>query len=300
MTKFNNLTAEKKEYIGLAGLLLTTIFWGFGFVFVSTAVEAVRPPYIIGMRMLIASILLFFIFMPKILKTTKLDLIYSIPTAVALFLGFTLQTYAAENMTVGKVAFFTGSNVVIVPFLAFTIFKHRLRIKSFVCAALAIAGIAVFSLNENFTIERYDIFGIMCAFFFAFHIALVGEFSKKIDVLRFTFWQLFFTSILAFSFGIIIGEPISKSQFSGDIIFSIAYLGVFSTCVCYILQNVCQKYTTASKASLVLSLEAFTGATLGIIILGESISIRLVLGAVLIFSAIIISEIHFKFKKAQV
>ncbi len=294
MTKFNDLSTEKKEYIGLAGLLLTTVFWGFGFVFVSTAVDNVRPPYIVGMRMLLASIILFLIFMPKILKTTKKELIYAIPTGIALFLGFTFQTYAAEKMTVGKVAFFTGSNVVMVPFLTFLIFKHKLRIKSFICAALAICGIAVFSLNENFGIERYDIFGIVCAFFFALHIALVGEFSKKTNVLVFTFWQLLFTSIFAFSFGFIIGEPISSNQFTGDIIFSIAYLGIFSTFVCYCLQNVCQKYTTASKASLVLSLEAFTGATLGIIILGEAISIKLIFGAILIFSAIIISEVNFK------
>ncbi len=299
MIKFNNLSYEKKEYIGLAGLLLTTIFWGFGFIFVSTAVNAVRPPYIVGMRMLIASIILFFIFMPKILKTTKQDFIYSIPTGVALFLGFTFQTYAAENMIVSKVAFFTGSNVVMVPFLAFLLFKHKLRIKSFICAALAICGIAVFSLNSDFSIELYDMFGIVCAFFFALHIALVAEFSKKTNVLVFTFWQLLFTSILAFLFGFIIGEPISVEQFSGDIIFSIAYLGVFSTFVCYCLQNVCQKYTTASKASLVLSLEALTGASLGIILLGESISIRLVFGAILIFSAIIISEVNFKFGKRE-
>ncbi len=294
MIKFNNLSAEKKEYVGIAGLFLTTIFWGFGFVFVSTAVDAVRPPYVVGMRMLIASIILFFVFMPKILKTKKQDILYSIPTGVALFLGFTLQTYAAEKMSVGKVAFFTGSYVVMVPFLTFLLFKHKLRIKSFVCAALAICGLAILSLNEHFSIERYDIFGILCALFFALHIAFVDEFVKKTDVLVFTFWQLLFTSVLAFSFGFAIGEPISKEQFSGDIVFSIAYLGVFSTFVCYCLQNVCQKYTTASKASLVLSLEAFTGACLGVIMLGEDVSLRLVFGAILIFSAIIISEVNFK------
>ncbi len=67
------------------------------------------------------------------------------------------------------------------------------------------------------------------------------------------------------------------------------------------MQNVCQKYTTASKTSLVLSLETFNGAMLGILILGEIFTFRLVVGGVTILLAIFISEMNmdFLFKKIK-
>lgn len=292
MKKIKNLSRSKKEYIGLLGLFIVTIFWGFGFVWVNITVETIRPPYIVGIRMAVASFIMLLVFMPRILKTTKKDIICSIPISIALFLGFTLQTYASEYMTVGKVAFFTGANVVIVPFLAFFIFKSNLRARSFVCAIIAIAGLAILTLEKNFGMKLYDIFGLLCALFFAAHITLVGDASKKVDARILTFWQLFITSILSFSFGLIINEPIHLSSFSSNIILSLIFMGLFSTSIAYMLQNVCQKYTTASKASLVLSLESFTGALLGIIILGEMFSVRLVIGAGLILLAIVISEIN--------
>ena len=294
MQIIKNLSDIKKEYVGLFGLFIVTIFWGFGFVWVDITVNTIRPPYIVGIRMAIASLIIFLIFMPKILKTTKKDILYSIPIAIALFLGFILQTYAAEYMTVGKVSFFTGANVVMVPFLSFFIFKTDLSIKSFLCAIIAIVGLGILALEKDFSIKLYDIFGLLCALFLAMHITLVGNAARKIDAIILTFWQLFIAAILSFAFGFIINEPISISSFSTNVILSLIALGLFSTFIAYALQNICQKYTTASKASLVLSLESFIGAVLGIIILGELFSMRLLVGGGLVLLAIIISEINFK------
>ena len=294
MKIMKNLSDTKKEYVGLLGLFIVTIFWGFGFVWVDITVNTIRPPYIVGIRMAIASLIMFLIFMPKILKTTKKDILYSTPIGIALFLGFILQTYAAEYMTVGKVSFFTGANVVMVPFLSFFIFKTDLSIKSFLCAIIAIVGLGILALEKDFSIKLYDIFGLLCALFLAMHITLVGNASRKIDAIILTFWQLFIAAILSFAFGFIINEPISISSFSTNVILSLIALGLFSTFIAYALQNICQKYTTASKASLVLSLESFIGAVLGIIILGELFSMRLVVGGGLVLLAIIISEVNFK------
>ena len=81
------------------------------------------------------------------------------------------------------------------------------------------------------------------------------------------------------------------TQFAPDALTYILYLGVFSTMIALLLQTVCQKYVPASKASLILSLESVFGCICGIIFLHEALSERILAGFVLIFGAILLSEV---------
>ena len=73
------------------------------------------------------------------------------------------------------------------------------------------------------------------------------------------------------------------------------YLGLFSTLLGFLLQNVCQKYVRASTASLLLSFEAVFGVLCSIIFLKEYLTGRMILGCCLIFFALILSETQFSF-----
>jgi drug/metabolite transporter (DMT)-like permease len=69
------------------------------------------------------------------------------------------------------------------------------------------------------------------------------------------------------------------------------YLAIFPTSLAFILQNVCQKYTPASTAAVILSLESFFGALCSVIFLGEIMSLKMILGAALLFGAILLTEL---------
>ena len=73
------------------------------------------------------------------------------------------------------------------------------------------------------------------------------------------------------------------------------YLGLFSTLLGFLLQNVCQKYLKASTASLLLSFEAVFGVLFSIIFLKEYLTGKMIFGCVLIFFALILSETQFSF-----
>ena len=72
------------------------------------------------------------------------------------------------------------------------------------------------------------------------------------------------------------------------------YLGVVSTTITYLLQTVSQKYVDETKSAIILSMEAVFGTVFSVIILHEAITVRMILGSILILSAVLISEIPWR------
>ena len=84
---------------------------------------------------------------------------------------------------------------------------------------------------------------------------------------------------------------------------AILYAGIMSNGIAYTLQIVGQKGVNPTIASLILSLESVNGAIFGVIMLNESMSAKEITGSVLIFSAIVLTQIRLRkrlFKKTSV
>ena len=81
------------------------------------------------------------------------------------------------------------------------------------------------------------------------------------------------------------------------LILSLLYLGIFSTMIGFLLQNVGQKYLTPNTSSILLSFESVFGLAFSVIFLGDPLTAKLLLGCAMMFGAVIISE--YKPKKKQ-
>ena len=68
------------------------------------------------------------------------------------------------------------------------------------------------------------------------------------------------------------------------------YLGLFSTMLGFLLQNVGQKYVRPAPAAVLLSTESLFGVVFSTLLLHESLSPRMWLGCGLIFLAVLLSE----------
>ena len=136
---------------------------------------------------------------------------------------------------------------------------------------------------------------LLCAIGFAFQIFLTGEFVGRIQASVLNFLQMATACVLSVIGLIVSGDfhfnPSMKS------IFAVLYLGVVSTTICYLLQTVLQKYVDETKSAIILSMEAVFGTVFSVILLSESVTVRMIVGSVLILSAVLISEIQPKKKK---
>lgn len=283
---------------GDLALLLVALIWGGGFIGVQKALDNGFGSFtIIFFRFLIAFVLLALVFYKQFLKIDKEHLKVGSILGIFLFLGFVLQTVGLKYTTPSKNAFITSLNVVIVPFLYWVINKEKPQIKVFVASLLVIFGVYFLSTGSIKGLGLGDFYTFLCAIFFAFHIVLLGYFGKNKNPMKLTIVQMGVSALLAsFFIGV---EQIPQIK-DISIFYPIIYLGVFSTMIAFFIQTLAQKYTTSTRAAIILSTEATFGTVFSILIYKEVVGIKMIFGFILFLCSIIMVEADFSKKRVDV
>lgn len=283
-----------RKYLGEIGLTITAIIWGSGFVASAVALEYYTPYQILAGRFLIGALLLALIFHKSLAKLNKSVLIKGVLLGIILYVAFALQTVGLQFTTPSKNAFITAVNVVIVPFIGFLFYKRKIDKFEFFGAVLALVGIAALSLELTMEVNFGDFLTLLCAVGFAFHIFYTAKFVQEEDPIQITIIQIVAATLISCAVVVFRGETSFTLQSEG--LFTLLYLAVFSTTIAFLLQTIAQKYITETKAAIILSTEAFWGMVFSVIILKEIMTTKMIIGAILIMAAILISETKFNFR----
>lgn len=283
-----------KKYLGILGLLTVTIIWGGGFVASDIALATLTPFQIMFIRFFIAAVIMTVLGKDSIKSVTREEIKCGAMLGSALFGGFALQIIALQYTTPSKNAFLTATNVVIVPFIALVIYKKKIPVKSLVGAGMAIVGAAVLSLQSDFSMGIGDLMTLVCAVCFALQIFLTGEFVGKIRPTVLNFLQMTTAFVLS-GVGLIVTGGF-RFKPSMESLLAVLYLGIVSTTITYLLQTVSQKYVDETKSAIILSMEAVFGTIFSVILLHETVTVRMITGSVLILAAVLVSEVSFSKK----
>lgn len=291
-------------------LLLTAFIWGVAFVAQSVGMDYVGPFTFNSVRNFIGAfaLLLFIPLIDKVNHQTpslsssdsekvssaspssdkKSLIIGGILCGIFLSVASSFQQAGIAYTTVGKAGFITAMYIVIVPILGLFVGK-KVRLIAWVSVGLSVVGLYLLCMTESFSLGKGDILVLISAFCFSFHIMIVDYFSPKVDGVRMSCIQ-FFTC------GILCGIPalLTESPNFHSILAAwqpILYAGVLSCAVGYTLQIVAQKNTDPVIASLLMSLESAFSLLAGWIILHQYLSPKELCGCVLMFAAIMLSQI---------
>lgn len=276
-------------------LLLTAAIWGFAFTAQRVGSKYVGAFTFNGIRFALGSIslvplIIYFNKKNKVNEDPKKTIIPGILVGILLYSGSTLQQIGLIYTTAGKASFLTGLYIVLVPIIGIFL-KHKIGKNAWIGVGLAVAGLYLLSINENFTIGFGDLLQVIGAVFWAVHILTIDYFSKKVDALKLSCVQFATCSILSLISALIF-ENIAVSGILSALT-PILYGGFLSVGVAYTLQVVAQKYAKPSHAAIILSMESVFGAIGGALILGETMSTRGYLGCILIFAGILVSQVKF-------
>jgi drug/metabolite transporter (DMT)-like permease len=290
-----------KSRIADLTLVLTAIIWGSGFIASQWAIDSnMSTSLILLFRFAIASMVLFILFFKKIKTTTKTELKYGLIAGSFLFLAFYSQTIGLKFTTPSNNAFITATYVILVPFITMFLFKRKPKSKFFFLPFITFIGVAIlsFSPETGVNFSKGDLLTVLCALFFALHISYLDVVSKKVDVIKLTFLQMISATILSFVvFALFDKFEMNNIDVSKGIL-SVIYLGLFSTCLCFLIQTFSQKYTTSTKAAMILSTEALFGSLFSLLFKIEPFTINLLIGGSLILFTIFAAEIDLsKLKK---
>ncbi len=278
-------------------LFIMAFIWGSGFIFMKNSLDNYTALQIISVRMLIGAVVLAFFSIKKILKMNWQDILAGFVISISLFFGFLFQTLGLKTTTAGNSAFLTAIYVVIVPILVVIFAKKRPDKYNVISAVLMLFGIFMLTSKNGVIISLGDIYTIIGSLFFAVQVILIDHYTQKKDPVLMAVLQMFFASLLGFILMLFTGDyPI---KILPETIPPILYLGVIGSAVTYLIQNVAQKYTSPTHAGILMSLESVFGCLLGILILGEIMTVKIAAGCIIIFMALIIAETKLKFFKKK-
>ena len=286
-----------KQYKGELLMLITALMWGSGFVGMTMGLEHWTVFQLMAGRFLAASIILSIVFYKKIKLITKSVLWKGTILGIILFTSFALQTWGLEYTTPSKNAFLTAINVIIVPIIAYVIYKRRIDRFEFIAGGIAIVGIGFLSLQDSLTINFGDVLSTLCAVGFAFDIFYTNVFVKTEDALALTIVQFYTATICSVIAVLVLGQV--PTSYSNEGIAIMLYLAVFCTVVAYACQNIGMQYANPTKSAIILSMESLFGTIFSVLLLNEFLTGRMIFGCVLIFFAILFAEVKPTFKRKK-
>lgn len=290
-----------KKYKSELLLALAAFIWGVAFVAQSVSMDHIGPWTFTCIRNLIAALTLYLL-MPLLDKITgkkekgtfnKKVIVGGIFCGLALGIASMFQQTGIQYTSVGKAGFLTALYTVIVPIFSLFLGKKS-KWNVYVAVGISIIGMYFLCVNEDFSIAHGDTLILICAVLFAIHILVIDHFGKDNDGIRMSCVQFLIAGLLCLIPMLVLEKP-NLSDIKEAII-PILYAGILSSGAGYTLQIVGQKDADPSIAGMILSLESVFAALAGAVLLGEMLSLKELIGCILVFGAIILSQIEFKKK----
>ena len=280
---------------GIFILLLTALIWGSSFVSQSIGIKSVDAFTFMALRTVLGTLFL----LPVVIffnggvkglldkKTVKAGLILGIVFAVAQ----NLQQFAFYYSTSGKIAFLTAFYMFFVPLLGLFL-KKRISVATWIAIFIALIGLFLLCVDpKEFTnINKGDALALSCAVVYAVQIMLIDKFmGENIDGIKLSFTEFLVAAVITSALMFIFEHPTTEGIKGAAP--AILYSGIMSCGIAYTLQVIGQKHASPVVASLLMCLESVFAAIAGWIILNEALSPKELAGCVIMFMAIIISQI---------
>lgn len=284
---------KKQVLFADLGLLLVALLWGAGFLFTKRGLDYITPLWMMSMRFVGATIIMSIVFYKNFRKISKSDLKAGLIIGIFLYIAFATQTIGLQFTSISNQAFLTATNVVFVPFLVWAVYKKAPDKFAFIGAALATVGIGLITLKEGLQLNVGDMWTLACAVFFAGHIVSIGFFAKDKDPIALTIVQFAVAAVLSLVSALMM-EPL-PAKIGSEAMVAVGYMVLASTLLAFLLQNICQKYTPSTHASLILSLESVFGTLVAVIFEGEMFNLQMAFGCITVFVAILLIETRFEF-----
>lgn len=267
--------------------LLIGIIWGGGFIATDLALNTLSPTQMVLGRFAGAALLAWIPFFIKREKISRAALKTGIVSGMFLYGGFAFQTLGISSTEPGMNAFLTSVNVVLVPYLAWIVWKQKPDGIVLAASLICTAGIGFLSLSTGvFRFRWGDLMSLACSFFFAAQIVSLGH-SSHLSVWSVNAIQLTTAALCAAPLGLAAPWP---DSFPPQMFGAMAYTICLSTFLCYLMQTSSQKYTSCAAASILMGTESLWANVFSFLFLHQIPSIMMLTGGLLIFLAILLVE----------
>ncbi len=270
---------------------------GSSFLLSKQLLGDMEPLNLLGLRFLIAFLILFVIFFKKTCTTIRQN-----PRilAAALLLGWTYFLCMAAELiglqytTASTCSFLENSAIVIVPLFEAILLRRLPSGRIMLSTVITLTGIGLIVLcgNGHMGIGIGEFLCMIAALMYTFAIIITDRLSKKYEPMTLGILYVGIMGLMGMLSSVLIETPHLPSDGSGWML--LLGLALLCSCFGFTMQPVAQKPLTAERAGIICALNPLTTAILGFIILGDQFGPLKVLGAALIIGGILLPNIRLR------
>jgi drug/metabolite transporter (DMT)-like permease len=279
--------ARRAEVAAALALLLVTAIWGSTFFLIKDVVARMDVPDFLAVRFAVAAAVMALVLGRPARAQTVVQRRRGLALGACYGAAQLLQTWGLDRTAASVAGFVTGMYVVLTPVVALAVLRQRTPRSVWVAVALATAGMAVLSLR-GFAVGTGEALILASAVLYAVHIVGLGAWSLPGQALGTAVWQMLAIAtccvVAALPGGLSL--PPDAGAWWG-----VLYTAVAAGAAALLLQTWAQAHLAAARAAVIMAMEPVFAALFAVLLGGERLGMRVVVGGPLVLTAMLVSEL---------
>jgi drug/metabolite transporter (DMT)-like permease len=283
---------KNQTSIAEIAFVVVVFFWGITFVFSKAALEVVGPFAYNTMRMMLGTVSLALI-TGRAWRFVSRDYIWpALVTGFILFFSYATQAYGIQFTTASKAGFLTGTNLVYVPLFS-ALLLHRMPSWTAIAGViLALGGLWLISFEGSLgslSLSRGDFWVAVSGVGWALYVIALAKYSPNLNVMVYSTLHVGVATVFSGIGWLLSAEPLYLPLTS-----SALWLGALSTGVLVMglgtsVETWVTRLVSPTRVALIVALEPVFAALAGWWV-GETITLRIIAGGMLILLGMLVAE----------
>jgi drug/metabolite transporter (DMT)-like permease len=275
------------ELLATLTLLAMTACWGSTFFLIHDLLDRVPAVDFLAVRFAIASLAMLLV-APRAVARLSPDVRRHALVLGALYgVAQILQTVGLAHTPASVSGFITGMYVVCTPLLAAAILRTRINALTWAAVMLAVAGLGVLTL-DGLSVGYGETLTLVAAVLYALHIVGLGAWSRPADAIGMSILQCLM--ITAICFVAAVPDGITLPERAGDWA-AVLYMALFAGAAALLGQTWAQAHLPPTRSAIIMSMEPVFAAFFAVLLGGESVTARMLLGGAMVLTAMLVVEL---------
>ncbi len=287
--------ARKTRLLAEGGLALAGIIWGANFSLIKFALGYMPPFYYLGLRFLLAFVLLAAFSLRGLRGLTARQWGISSVVGLCLFSGFALQTVGLTQTSPGINGLLTSLYVLLVPLMIGLTTRHWPRRRVGLGILLVMSGIGVLTVSGKLSFGRGEIMTLLGTLFWSLHILALSYATKRVDTRALTAIQLGVIGVLSLAISLLFERPALNPGLPA--LATVLYTAIMGGVVAYLLMTWGQRHTSPTMAGVLMSLETVFAVIFSMVLGFDHLTLRSLLGFGLSFGGIFVAQLGARTRK---
>jgi drug/metabolite transporter (DMT)-like permease len=278
---------RRTSLLATAVLLAITACWGSTFFLIHDLLDRVPAVDFLAVRFSIAAVLLLVVAPRAVLRLSPTARRQAAVLGCVYGVAQILQTTGLAHTPASVSGFITGMYVVATPLFAAVLLHHRITATTWAAVALAFGGLAVLTL-DSLSIGYGEALTFVAAMLYALHIVGLGAWSSARDALGMSILQVAMVAAICLvasaPHGIVLPD-------NGRDWLAVVYMAVFPAALALLGQTWAQAHLSATRTAIVMSMEPVFAAFFAVLLGGESVTARMLVGGAFVLTAMLLVEL---------